>query len=229
MKKPAPIQIVDLAALGLALFWWGGDAVRAIRAQHAWVSALAQPPDLAFASVALLLVLGAAAWAAVGLAQRKGSDFKGYRALPICAVVLLFVDVLVLPSSALPIRSSDQLALSLQLFGELASEQMHDGRAPANPALLQVLAGKLGAPPYLVHGEPLHHFQIQLREGCDGPLKTAPGAEVGTLLYCLAKDGKTAWVSAVALPAEVQFGSPAVFTRDGVVQWVQISPRGPLP
>jgi hypothetical protein len=229
MKRPAPILLVDLGTLALALFWWGGDAIRAVRAQHAWVSALAQPPELGFAILSLVLVLAAAGWAAVGLVQRQGRDFKGYRALPICAVVLLFVDVLVLPSSALPLRSADQLALNLQLFGELASEQMHDGMAPSDPAVLQALASKLGPPPYLVHGEPLHHFQIQIREGCDGPLKSAPGVEVGTLLYCLAKDGKTAWVSAVALPAEVQFGDPAVFSREGVVQWVQISPRGPLP
>jgi hypothetical protein len=227
MSGRRAILIADAIALAFALVWWGQDLVRAARAHHAPVSAMRSLPNVPFAIAALVVCILAAVAALWGLVRARDASFKGYRLLPIAAIVMLFADIFLVPTDRVPIASPEQLALSLQLFAQSAQQKIEGGRVPTSEALLSSLASALGSPPYLVDGVPATAYRVQLRRGCLGPLQEAPGAEVGTLLYCVAPDEKRAWVSAVALPAESEFGRPAVFSRAGVVQFVEIVPEEP--
>ena len=224
MKNRRAILVADAITLLFALFWWGGDLVRVTRARHAPVSAMRELPNAPFA-IAALAICGLAALVAIaGLARGRDAAFKGFRLLPIGAVVMLFADLFVVPTDRVPVPSAQQLSIAMQLFAHQASQRIDAGRVPTDEALLSSLASSLGTPPYLLRGRPAPGYRVQVRLGCSGPLHEAPGAEVGTLLYCVSPDEKKAWVSAVGLPAERDFGAPAVFSRAGVVQWVEVGP-----
>jgi hypothetical protein len=67
-------------------------------------------------------------------------------------------------------------------------------------------------------------YTVSTKTGCDGPSTDAAGAKAGTLLVCVAKDGKRAWVTAVALPVGQMFGSPQLFGARGVPFYKEILP-----
>lgn len=214
------VWIINGGCLVFICFWWGSDLVQGIRALRAPVAALARLPNMAFAGAVLLLALAAFGVVVHGRRKGRAADFKGNRLLPILMVVALFADLLVLSSSRSPISSPRRLGLALHVFGMAVRQAGATGKLPSNPRVLSRIADELGSPPYLVHGTPLKRYRIQVRTGCKGPITAAPGSTVGTLLYCLSNDEKTAWVSAVALPSDVTFGAPGVFTEEGAV-WTE--------
>lgn len=210
-RKTLVTNVLCLGALG----WiYGGDLSDALRARTAEVSALLAPPSAARASGVLGLAgVGLAVFLA-GLLRKKPEGFKGYRLLPILLVVALFVD-LVLAEGRTPLDSPELAAVALQRFQAEAQKLSTVEAVPSRAQALQPLVDALGAPPYLERGAPVPAYALQVRTECEGPARDAPGTRPGTLLYCVARDGKQAWVTLVGLPAEVRFGAPAVVSRRG--------------
>jgi hypothetical protein len=208
----------------LLLAWlYGGDVSDALRARSAEVSAFTELPSLVRPAAVLVLgvlALGGVLW---GLIRRQGDDYKGYRLLPIVLVGALFVD-LVFAERRNPLSSLDLATLSLRAFQEQAQELATPTSVPAEPAVLSPLLEKLGRPPYLVKGQPVSKYTLQVRQDCSGPVGEAPGLQAGTLIYCVAPERKAAWITLVGLPAGQRFGSPAVVAANGEVRFTLVEP-----
>ena len=210
-----------------ALAWiYGGDLSDALRARSAEVSALTALPSPVWPSVVLALTLLVSLLVVGALVQGKAEGFKGYRLLPILLVGSLFVD-LVWAESRVPLASLDIASMSLQRFQQLAQELTTEQVVPDDPRVLQPLLEQLGRPPYLVRGEPLQAYTLQVRRDCEGPVREAPGVRPGTLLYCVAPERKGAWVTLVGLPAEQRFGAPAVVSAGGETRFLLVRPTPP--
>jgi hypothetical protein len=149
-----------------------------------------------------------------GLWRGRGEGFKGYRLLPILLLCVLFVDLL-MAEGQVPLRSEDVALLSLHRFQEQAQALATARSVPTDPARLDPLLKQLGAPPYLFRGTRARSYSLQVRHDCEGPVLEAPGLQPGTLLYCVARDHSTAWVTLVGLPVGERFGSPAILSLDG--------------
>jgi len=208
----------------LLLAWlYGGDVSDALQARSAEVSAFTELPPLVRPSVVLVLgalALGGALW---GLLKRRGDDYKGYRLLPIVLVGALFVD-LVFAERRTPLGSLELASLSLRSFQEQAQELATPDAVPADPAVLSSLLEKLGRPPYLVRGQPLGQYTLQVRQDCTGPVGTAPGLQPGTFIYCVAPGRKGAWITLVGLPAGRRFGLPEVISANEEVRFAVVEP-----
>lgn len=208
----------------LLLAWlYGGDVSDALRARTAEVSAFTEPPSMVRPAGVLILgalALGGALW---GLIKRRGEDYKGYRLLPIVLVGALFVD-LVVAERRTPLGSVDLASLALRSFQEQAQELATPTDVPAEPAVLNPLLEKLGRPPYLVRGQPVSQYTLQVRQDCNGPVGEAPGLQPGTLIYCVAPGRKAAWITLVGLPGGQRFGSPAVMSANGEVRFALVEP-----
>jgi len=240
MKLPAPKTVVTNVACLLVLLWlYGGDLLDGLRARSAEVSAFLTPPRVEWPAVVLVVTVGVLAVVLWGLWHERPEGFKGYRLLPIVLVCALFVD-LVLMESQVPLGAEDVALMSLSQFEQRAQSLVNGPTVPSDPAILGPVLEKMGQPPYLVRGTRAEAWSLQVRANCDGPVREAPGLEVGTFIYCVAPDRKLAWVSLVGLPVGERFGRPAVVTEDGephvgIVQpvlpeqeTVEGSPQGPF-
>ncbi|AKJ06541.1 hypothetical protein ATI61_105473 [Archangium gephyra] len=227
MKRPSFKTLLGNAASLLALAWlYGGDLMDGSRARSAEVSAFLEPPPVVWPAVVLAATVGVLGVVLWGLVRGRGEDFKGYRLLPILLLCALFVD-LVRAENQEPTRSEDLAVLVLRYLEEKA-EALSDGRTvPSDPAVLQPLLAELEPPPYLVRGQRAAAWSLQVRPGCQGPVREAPGLAVGTLIYCVAEDRKTAWVSLVALPAGERFGLPTVLSVEGQTYVAVVQPTPP--
>lgn len=212
------------AASLLFLSWlYGADLLDALAARGAEVVARSQPPAVIFAALVLVAALacaGAVAWA---LFRRKDASFRGYRLLPIVTVVAVFVDLFVVSASNSPLRSSDQLALHLRQFQLQATQIAAAAGTVDQPEALRASLAELGAPPYLVRGKRPPAYALEVRQGCAGPVAEAGGVAVGTLIFCVSADRRTAWVTAVALPVEARSGSPAIWSERGVARFALVT------
>ncbi|HEX5748589.1 MAG TPA: hypothetical protein VFZ09_20280 [Archangium sp.] len=227
MTRPSLKTLLGNAASGGALAWlYGSDLLAASRARSAEVSAFLELPPLVWPAGVLAATVGVVGVVLWGLVRGRSEDFKGYRLLPILLLCALFVD-LVRAENRVPLRSEEISLLVLGQFEEKA-EALSDGRTvPSDPAVLQPLLADLEPPPYLVRGQRAAAWSLQVRPGCEGPVREAPGLAVGTLIYCVAPDRKTAWVSLVALPAGERFGLPAVLSVDGQPHVAIVQPTPP--
>lgn len=214
-------NLLSLAALA----WiYGGDLADAVRARSADVSALVELPSPVRPAVVLCLAALALGVVIVGgLARGRADDFKGYRLLPILLVGALFFD-LMLAESRIPIESTDAASMALQRFQKLAQEQSTLDAVVEDPRVLQSFLEQLGRPPYLVRGEQLPGYTLQVRKDCEGPVQEAPGVRPGTLLYCVAPERKGAWVTLVGLSAETRFGPPEVLSVGGQTRFLLVQP-----
>lgn len=227
MTLPSRKTLLANAVSFLVLGWlYGGDALLAVRARDAEVAAYSQLPSVVAPSVVLVLTLAVAAVVGWGLARRRGDDFKGYRLLPILLVGALMVD-LVRSDTAEYLGSTELSAGALQVFRDEAGALATAQGLPADAAALSALVEKLGPAPYLVRGQPVGPFALQVRQGCTGPVQEPQGARPGTLFYCVSKDASEAWASLVGLPAEQRFGAPAMVSRGGVPLTVHVLPSLP--
>jgi hypothetical protein len=219
---PRRILLPNLACLLVLAWLYGGDVFDASRARSAEASAFMEPPSLVRPSIVLgfgALALGAAVW---GLLRRRGQDYKGYRVLPIVLVSALFVDLFFAEQRS-PLSSLDIATLSLQSFQDMVQQQATLGGVPTEPGPLNALLEKLpGHPPYLVRGQPVSRYTLQVRQDCEGPVSSAPGLQPGTFIYCVAKDTKGAWLTLVGLPAERRFGTPDVLSAGGEPRFLVI-------
>ncbi|MCY1081018.1 hypothetical protein [Archangium lansingense] len=215
MKLP-PLKTLLANAICLATLAWlyGGELLDASRARSAEVSAFLEPPAVLWPAVVLAATVGVLGVVLWGLVRGRGEDFKGYRLLPILLVCALFFDLL-LAEQQMPLRPEDVAAMVVSQFKDKA-EALADGRTvPSEPAVLQPLLAELEPPPYLVRGQRVPAWSLQVRQACQGPVREAPGLAVGTLIYCVAPGRERAWVSLVALPAGERFGLPSVFSVEG--------------
>lgn len=223
---PRRTLLANAFCLLLMAWLYGGDVLDALRAQSAEVSAFTEPPPLVRPIIVLVLgalALGVAVW---GVLRSRGADFKGYRLLPIVLVGALFVD-LVFAEQRMPLGSSDLASMSLKSFQDLAQQQASKDAVPADPAVLNPLLEQLGSPPYLVRGQPVTQYTLQVRQDCEGPVRSAPGLQPGTLIYCVAPGRKGAWITLVGLPAERRFGTPEVLSVSGEARFVLVEALPP--
>ena len=228
MKLPGKGTIASNAiALVFLLFLYVGDVIDFVRARAAEVAAMQQLPNVGFA-IAVLAVSVAVA-IVVLLAMRRGapSDSKAFRLLPIVAVVAIFIDLFVLSVDAPIMSSPEHMKTMLQAFARVAHERSTYEHVASSERDLYDAVKEFGAPPYLVKGEPVEAFAIQRRDNCEGPVAEAPGAAVGTFLYCVSKDKKTAWVTVVGLPYEERFGNPKVVSAGGAPLFAIVTPQIP--
>lgn len=227
MTQPSRRLLLANAGGLLLLAWlYGGDVRDALQARGAEVSAFTELPSLVRPAGVLVLgalALGAALW---GLRRRQGEGYKGYRVLPMVLVGALFVD-LVLAERRVPLGSLELATLSLQAFAEQAQQLATADAVPTEPAVLSPLLERLGRPPYLVRGQPARQYTLQLRQDCEGPVRSAPGLQPGTLLYCVAPGRQRAWVTLVGLPAERRFGTPDVVSVGGEPRFLRVVPTPP--
>lgn len=227
MTGPSRRTLLANAACLLLLAWlYGGDLLDALHARSAEASAFTEPPPLVRPAVVLglgTLASGALVW---GLLRRRGEDFKGYRVVPLVMVGALFVD-LVFAERRTPLGSTDLATLSLRYFQDLAQQQATPDGVPADPAQLSPLIEKLGRPPYLVRGQPARQYTLQVRQDCEGPVRSAAGLQPGTFIYCVAPGRKGAWITLVGLPAEQRFGTPDVLSVRGEPRFVLVQPTPP--
>ncbi len=222
MMRPSTKTWLSNAVCLVVLAWlYGGDLRDALRARTAEVAAFALPPSPVQPAVVLAVTALAALVALYGLARRRGPEFRGYRLLPIVLVSALFLDLL-FAESEVPVSSAGAANYALQHFAQAVQQRAGAGALPTTPAQLQPLLEPLGQPPYLVRGQPVPAYGLQVRERCDGPVAQAPGAQVGTLLYCVAPGARAAWVTLVGLPSEQRFGTPQVFSVGGRPRFVTV-------
>lgn len=227
MKLPSRKTVLaNLLSLGAIAWIYGGDLMDALRARDAEVAAFTALPSPVRPALVLalgVLATGVAAW---GLARGREEGFKGYRLLPILLVGALFVD-LVAAEKRVPLDSTDLASGALLRFHQQAQELVSESAVPDDPRVLQPLLGELGRPPYLVRGEPLEAYTLQVRKDCEGPVREAPaGVRPGTLLYCVAPERRGAWVTLVGLPAGERFGLPSMLSARGEVRFVLVQPVG---
>jgi hypothetical protein len=213
--NPRLALLINGLCASLLGWLYGGDALDALRSQSAEVSAYLEPPNLVFALGALLAMGVGIGATALGVVQKRPPAWRGFRLMPIVAVVVLFVDLFVFSAAKSPLSSSDRTALTVQSLAEAASNAASTTAVPTSPRELQAMAEQFGAPPYLVQGEPAKAWAVSLRQGCEGPIREVKGEPVGTLFYCVSKDSKQAWISAVSLPVGTFFGVPQLFSRGG--------------
>jgi hypothetical protein len=227
MKLSVGVISANLVAAALLLWLYGGDVLDHRRALSSEVSAMTELPRAGYAWGVLVALLLGAAVVALGALTKKGTEFKGYRVLPIVAAVALFVDLFVVSADKVPVSSAAQLEYVMSHFAGLVNEASSPTRVLADERKLRELVEQLGPPPYLLRGQPAEKYLLQVRRGCEGAVEDAPGTQAVTLVYCLKADETEAWLSAVALPAGKRFGAPQVFARDGAVRWASIQPRAP--
>jgi hypothetical protein len=211
-----------------ALGWlYGGDVGFWFRARGAEVAAASTLPSVGFAAVALAGVLGAAGVSAWGVWTKKDNAFKGYRLVPVVALVALFLDLFVLGGGRSPFPSHVQVRSALQSLADSLAEAPPES---VTDAQLQAWADLLGRPPYLVRGEPVPRYTVRKVFPCEGPVTTvAPGDAPGTVLACLQAGGGV--LTVVGLPAGTRFGASAVITVNGeplAVHW-STTPVSPTP
>ncbi|MEW6432745.1 MAG: hypothetical protein AB1730_14670 [Myxococcota bacterium] len=230
-KKLGPPALVLHALL---LVWlavlYGGDLVRYVRAGSAEVAWMNTLPNLglALAGVAALLLGGGLL--GYGLARGLDASWRGYRLGPIAGVLLLFFDFAVLASVRSPVSSAERALLAVVALADGASQHASHTAVPDEPKLLASFVDDLGAVPFFSKGERVASWTVDVRRGCSGPAADAAGKGAGTLIYCLAPDGKRAWVTLVGLaPGEI-FGTPRVVgTEDPWMQEVTVAEPAPAP
>ena len=227
MKLPPALLGVNAVCFAVLAWLYGADLSDYVRARSSAAAALTELPRIAFAIPVLVLTLVAGGVVALAALKRRDSAFKGYRLLPILLVVAIFVDVFVLSETRVPISSADQSAIALHLFARTLSLMSRNQTVPSDASALDQMVHEMGPPPYLEHGRRPDRFALQVRENCEGPIDSAPGARAGTLLYCVSKDRRQGWLTLVGLPAEQRFGDPAIFTRGGKIQFTTVAPAPP--
>lgn len=224
-KLKPPALVMHGLLLALLAFLYAGDLLRLWRATHAEVALLTELPSLPLSLVGVAVLLGGAGLLAFGLATGRDASWRGYRLGPVAGVALLFFDFAVLSSVRAPLTAEQRVLLALSSLAEGAAEHASHLAVPDEPRLLQSFVDEVGPAPLFRQGDRVEKWTVEVRRGCTGPLAQAPGVAAGTLVYCVAGDGRTAWITAVALPLGQVFGAPAVVsTADPWAQLVTVPP-----
>jgi hypothetical protein len=188
-----------------------------MQAHSTEVAGLSALPSLPFALLALGGALAGAGLSMFGVATKRDKAWRGFRVMPIVAVVVLFVDMFVLSSSKSPFSSNARASVALDLFEQRAMQLATTASVPSDERTLEPVVKMLGPVPWLVKGEALPEWSLKLFYGCSGPQLDAAGLGAGTLLYCVDTARTQAWVTLVGLPYEQRFGAPQLVTQGGAV------------
>jgi hypothetical protein len=205
---------------------YGGDLRDALRARDAEVAAYTHLPSVFPPALAVALTACVTAVTVWGLLRRRDDTFKGYRLPPILLVVTLMVDLVGSENSGF-LGSGDLSSAALGELRDAATELATPEGVPTDPVVLGRLVEKLGPAPYLVRGQPVGPFTLEVREGCTDAASDARAARPGTLVYCVSAERKAAWISAVGLPMERRFGTPEMVSSNGVVHVMRVGTRQP--
>ena len=116
-------------------------------------------------------------------------------------------------------------SLSLQSF-QKAQQLATADAVPAEPAVLSPLLEKLGRPPYLVRGQPASQYTLLVRQDCEGPVRSAPGLQPGTLIYRSARP-QGCLDHPRGASAERRFGAPDVVSVGGEPRFLLVEPVPP--
>lgn len=206
---------VNAACFALLAWLYGGDVADVIRANGNEVAAMSTLPSLPFALVLLLLAFAGGALTAFGVRKRLDGAWRGYRVMPIIAVVGLFLDLFLVSANKTPFSSAARAAASIEVFEHKAAELSGAATVSADTAALEKLLEELGEPPWLVNAQPLPKWSLQTFEGCQGPRLERGEARAGTMFYCVAGDRSQAWITAVGLPLGERFGPPQLVSAAG--------------
>jgi hypothetical protein len=212
---PRGTLAVNGAAFALLAWLYGGDISDVLQSQSAEVSAMSQPPSLPFAVVLLALTLLGGGLTVLGVQQRRDGTWKGYRVMPIVLVVGLFVDLFVVSANKTQFSSAARAANAIQQLETRATELSSAAGVSVDAARLQQVLDGLGEPPFLVKGQGVPKWRLEVSSGCSGPRLERGEAAPGTLFYCVSGDRKRAWITAVGLPREVRFGAAALVSSQG--------------
>jgi hypothetical protein len=222
--RPTGTLAFNAAATALLAWLYSGDVYDGLRARTAEVSAFADVPNIGFAAAALVATLVGAGVTVAGALRKRDGSWKGYRVVPVLAVLILFVDLFVLSVEKVPMGAPDRVALAISALAQHATDGSSPEGVLASKEALEEFVKSLGPPPLLVRGAPRARWELSLRANCTGPAADLAGEAPGTLVYCVAADRQHAWVSAVAFPREQRFGPPGVFTVGGVPFSAEVLP-----
>jgi hypothetical protein len=204
------------AALGALLLWlYGGDVLDATRATSNEVAALSSMPLLPFAFAAIAGAVAGLGLTGFGAATKRDKTWRGYRVMPIVAVVVLFLDLFVLSATKSPFSSNARTLAAADLFEQRALQLSTVTAVPSDERALQPAVQSLGPVPWLVKGENLAEWQLKMVYGCTGPQLDVAGLRAGTIVYCVDTGRKEAWLTYVGLPFEQRFGPAQLVTQGG--------------
>lgn len=226
VRELTPVVAPQVAAAVALGFFYGGDLVRYLRSASAEVAWLVERPSLPLTvagCAAFALVLGAGGW---GLARGRAADWRGFRLGLVVTIGVFFVDFVVVSSARSPVTREDYARGAVAVLAEGAAALATPARVPDDVRQLEALVGDVLVP-FFVRGERVPRWTVSVRRGCEGPASDAAGAGPATLVYCVARGGKRAWVTLVGLPLGQTYGAPAVVSTGA--PWVATVEAAPAP
>lgn len=216
MKPRASVVVNGLFFVALAWLYIG-DLYEAVRGASAEVAALSGLPSVPFAVAVLVAATVAAGLTVFGVATQRGREWRGYRVMPLVVLVALFVDLLVLTENRATFTSSMRAVAAVDMFQQRVEERSTASTVPVDVKVLDEAAAELGEPPWLVKGQQLKAWRVEVVQGCKGPKVDSGTAGAGTLFYCVSEARDEAWVTVVGRTSDDRFGPPAVVTLNGQV------------
>lgn len=215
---------LQLLFAAFLLWLYAGDLLRYVRAQSASLAVLHALPSLPLSLAGTAVALAYAV--TLVLARNRPAGWRPRRLANIAAVLLIFIDFLVLAS-----RRTGELP-ELELVGALGDMTQAINNAatldgvPTDARAFEKDLTQLGPPPLFVGGERLAKWSLEVRRNCTGPADK-PGAP-GTFIYCVAPDATHGWVTLTATAGAATFGDPAIIATQG--PWVgEVSVAQPHP
>jgi hypothetical protein len=146
--------------------------------------------------------------------QRRPASWRVRRLALLGAVTLVLFDFGFIASRRTPVTVEAGLVGAVQGLAEAASQASGPEGVVRDPRLLEDLLSR-GQVPLFVKGERVPRWQLEVRERCAGPASEVGRATPGTLVYCVAGDSRSAWVTVVATRDAQPFGEPAVAGVEG--------------
>jgi hypothetical protein len=221
-----PLFLANGVFAAMMAWVYGRELGVVLAVRTAPAAALRELPSVEVISAGLACALLGLVLVSVGALTRRPASWRGFRVVPIAALLIIFVDFGVLGSRRLP-GSPEQLAqLAVQGVAELAQVSASAEGLPADAGTFAALTADLGPAPYFVHGEGVGSWSVEVRLGCSGPPSAAGTSSPGTIVYCLSVDRRRAWVAAVGLKEGQRTGAPAlVSSEDPYLAVVELPPR----
>lgn len=197
---------LQLASAAFLLWLYVGDLLRLVRAQLASVAVLHALPSLPLSLVGSAVAVAFAV--TLFLAPRKPAGWRPRRLAAIAAVVLVFIDFLVLS----PRRTSElpelELVGALGRLTDALTQQATLERVPTDARLFEKALASLGPVPVFEKGERVPAWKLEVHRNCTAP-ESKPAAP-GTFVFCVAPDATHGWVTLTATAGAATFGEPGV-------------------
>lgn len=201
------LQLGLQAACAVFLVWlYVGDLLRLLRAPFAEVAVLHELPSVPLSLVGSAVAVTFAV--TLVLARRRPAGWRPRRLAVIAAVLLIFVDFLVLASRRSTELPELELAGALNEVTEALNRRSTLERVPTDPRGVDQELSALGPVPLFVRGARVPKWSLEVRRGCTAP-DPRPAAP-GTFVYCVTPDATRGWVTVSATEGAATFGAPGV-------------------